>query len=218
MSGCTPTTWKRVARKLKVKKKAKENRKDKIFIDAFGLTGENGGKSNEDTESQDIVKVLSVKCNLSEEEVIAAYKEFNAENPDGVITKEQFLLTMKDQLIGESLFRVFDEDNSGSLNFSEYLQVKSVKTVNTAEEKLNWIFTAFDQDGGGTIDVEEITEIVLGCFRMAGIEEDDEMLPSCVEDVRASIDVDGDGDISKEEFVKNALKNKFIARLLKYEN
>ena len=28
-----------------------------------------------------------------------------------------------------------------------------------------------------------------------GIEEDDEMLPSCVEDVRASIDVDGDGDI-----------------------
>ena len=27
------------------------------------------------------------------------------------------------------------------------------------------------KDGGGTIDVEEITEIVLGCFRMAGIEE-----------------------------------------------
>ena len=27
------------------------------------------------------------------------------------------------------------------------------------------------QDGGGTIDVEEITEIVLGCFRMAGIQD-----------------------------------------------
>ena len=52
--------------------------------------------------------------------------------------------------------------------------------------------------------------------RMAGIEEDDELLPSCVEDVRASIDVDNDGDISKEEFVKNALNNKFISRMLKY--
>ena len=31
--------------------------------------------------------------------------------------------SLQDQLIGESLFRVFDEDNSGSLNFSEYLQV-----------------------------------------------------------------------------------------------
>ena len=29
----------------------------------------------------------------------------------------------------------------------------------------------FVKDGGGTIDVEEITEIVLGCFRMAGIEK-----------------------------------------------
>ena len=28
--------------------------------------------------------------------------------------------------------------------------------LNTAEEKLGWIFTAFDADGGGTIDVEEI--------------------------------------------------------------
>ena len=53
-------------------------------------------------------------------------------------------------------------------------------------------------------------------YRMAGIDEDDELLPSCVEDVRASIDVDQDGDISKEEFVKNALNNKFIARMLKY--
>ena len=55
-------------------------------------------------------------------------------------------------------------------------------------------------------------------IRMAGIPEDDEMLPSCVEDVTASIDLDGDGDITKEEFVRNALKNDFISKLLKYES
>ena len=70
------------------------------------------------------------------------------------------------------------------------------------------------------IDVGRV--ILLICIfvatRMAGIPEDDEMLPSCVEDVRASIDLDGDGDITKEEFVKNALKNDFISKLLKYEN
>ena len=32
-------------------------------------------------------------------------------------------MPVQDKLIAESLFRVFDEDNSGSLNFSEYLQV-----------------------------------------------------------------------------------------------
>ena len=33
------------------------------------------------------------------------------------------MMPVQDKLIAESLFRVFDEDNSGSLNFSEYLQV-----------------------------------------------------------------------------------------------
>ena len=127
-------------------------------------------------------------------------------------------------------------------------QLKSVKTIETAEEKLGWIFTAFDEDGGGFMDSDEVVQIVLGlfrfiqqhhnfchrcfvvlfnstvmiiviiCLRMAGIPEDDEMLPSCVEDVRASIDLDGDGDITKEEFVRNALKNDFMSKLLKYEN
>ena len=62
-----------------------------------------------------------------------------------------------------------------------------------------------------------IIVIIIDAPRMAGIPEDDEMLPSCVEDVRASIDLDGDGDITKEEFVRNALKNDFISKLLKYD-
>ena len=44
-----------------------------------------------------------------------------------------------------------------------------MKTIKTPEEKLNWIFTAFDTDGGGSIDVEEISEIVLGCFRWVDV-------------------------------------------------
>ena len=56
--------------------------------------------------------------------------------------------------------------------------------MTTAEEKLNWIFTAFDADAGGSIDVDEIKEIVVWMFRFAGIEEDPDILESCVIDVR----------------------------------
>ena len=87
--------------------------------------------------------------------------------------------------------------------------------LNTVEEKLSWIFTAFDQDGGGSIDVEEIRDIVICLFRFAKIEEDEDLLFACVEDVRSTLDKDGDGDISKEEFVKNAMQSKFINKLLK---
>ena len=37
--------------------------------------------------------------------------------------------------------------------------------LNTPADKLNWIFTAFDTDGGGSIDVDEIRDIVIGLFR-----------------------------------------------------
>ena len=49
------------------------------------------------------------------------------------------------------------------------------------------------------------------------MEEDADMLIACVEDLTALIDKDGDGDISKEKFVKYAPNSKFISNLLSKE-
>ena len=87
-------------------------------------------------------------------------------------------------MMAESLFRVFDEDKSGTLSFEEYLQATQVGDLDTVEDKLSWIFTAFDADGGGSIDNDEIYDICEGLFRLAGIEEDPDLLASCVSDVR----------------------------------
>ena len=35
------------------------------------------------------------KCDMTEEEVMAAYSDFNKKNPEGIITKAQFLDTME---------------------------------------------------------------------------------------------------------------------------
>ena len=92
------------------------------------------------------------------------------------------------------------------------------------------MFDAFDADGGGTVDTEEITSIVVGLFRsglrlrlgllrrivrMGGIEEDQDLLAACVFDLIEAVDQEGDGDISKDEFVKNAMNCKFIFNMLK---
>ena len=93
-------------------------------------------------------------------------------------------ILLQDSIKAKALVRVFDEDNSGTLNFFEWYQASNVKNMTSIEEKLTWIFTAFDADGGGSIDQEEITEIVRWMFRFAGIEEDPDLLASCIIDVR----------------------------------
>ena len=68
-------------------------------------------------------------------------------------------------MLAQSLFRVFDEDKSGALSFYEFIQADNVKNLDTPEAKLGWMFDAFDADDGGTVDADEITNIVVGLFR-----------------------------------------------------
>ena len=51
--------------------------------------------------------------------------------------------------------------------------------------------------------------------RLGGIEEDQDLLAACVFDVIEAVDQEGDGEISKEEFVTNAMNCKFIFNMLK---
>ena len=44
-------------------------------------------------------------------------------------------------------------------------KANSVKNLETPEAKLGWMFDAYDADGGGSVDNDEITNIVVGLFR-----------------------------------------------------
>ena len=115
---------------------------------------------------------------------------------------------------------MFDKDGSGTMDFIEFMQarggadISSINIVslqaqralslNTIEEKLEWIFCIFDSDNGGTIEIDEIEDIVKNIFDFAGIRQSKVMLEACVTDVKCSVDKDNDGSITKEEFITNA--------------
>ena len=71
---------------------------------------------------------------------------------------------MKGGILCDSVYSMFDEDNSGSMDFAENMtvtikiiisvilitciQAKFAMLMSTPEEKLSWIFEIFDSDGG----------------------------------------------------------------------
>ena len=55
---------------------------------------------------------------------------------------------------------------------------------------------------------------MIGLFNMGGEGEDKEVLLACVLDILEVIDGDGDGEITRDEFVTNAMKSGFIQNLL----
>ena len=134
-------------KKGKLGKKGKKN----IAKDLSGDAAENAKK--------ELITSLMAKCDLSEEEVTAAYDAFHEKYPVGEISQQQFMEESNAGIMAESLFRVFDEDKSGELSFYEFCQANNVKKMNSPEDKLNWIFTAFDTDGGGSIDIDEIDDL-----------------------------------------------------------
>merc|ERR1712106_52702 len=95
-----------------------------------------------------------------------------------------------------------------------FMMASNATTLKSLEDKLNWIFNVYDKDGGGTIDPQELRDIVNGLFSMAGIDVPDEILDIRSKEMSAIIDVDGDGEITKEEFIKNAVTCEFISDML----
>ena len=164
-------------------------------------------------------KTLEVKLGFSAHQIGVKYKEFMKKHPTGEMTKEEFMETSKQlgatkRCMAESLFRVFDEDDSGTMDFGEFMMASNCTNMSSPKEKLEWIFKVFDEDGGGSIDVDEVIRLVIGLFNMGGEDEDKEVLLACVLDILEVVDVDGDGEITRDEFVSNAMKSGFIQNLL----
>ena len=165
------------------------------------------------------VTLLSQKISVSEEDIIKEHEAFIEKYPSGEMSKEEFIAACMEkdedsEDSAESLFGIFDEDGSGTMDFIEFMMASNATTLKSLEDKLNWIFNVYDKDGGGTIDPQELRDIVNGLFSMAGIDVPDEILDIRSKEMSAIIDVDGDGEITKEEFIKNAMTCEFISDML----
>ena len=106
---------------------------------------------------------------------------------------EHYGRVMSDQEV-EQMFKAVDTDNSGFIDYSEFVIAASNQTSLTSQEKLHAAFKMFDKDGSGIISADEIREVL--CFGGSNA-----LTVEAVDAIIKQVDENGDGEIQFEEFV-----------------
>merc|ERR1711872_896294 len=89
-----------------------------------------GAKNGRHTLSEDDLSALSKSSGLQEVEIIQMFQDFLQKNPQGRLEQRDFRELMSQSLpkkdiskMEKHVFRIYDADNDGFINFEEFLCV-----------------------------------------------------------------------------------------------
>ena len=85
-------------------------------------------------------------------------------------------------------------------------------TSGSAEEKARWTFKMFDTDASGTIEMSEMVEILETLYETAGFNKEE--VVSRATDLFRSLDLNKDGQLGEDEFVKACVEDKEILAVI----
>jgi len=119
-------------------------------------------------------------------------------NGDGKLSKDEvkagyeshFGKALSDDDI-DNMFKSVDADNSGTIEYSEFVVATMNEKTLMSTNNLQTAFKMFDKDGGGSISTEELKQVLA-----FGQNIDEAAVTKMIQ----QIDINGDGEISFDEF------------------
>ena len=106
-----------------------------------------GNKLSKDRLSKEEIDFLKTNTHYDEDTINEWYKGFKQDCPDGKLTPAAFMKIYSKCFPAGSagefcdhVFRTFDSDKNGFVDFKEFLLAIDVTSSGSPEEKLNWAF------------------------------------------------------------------------------
>jgi len=173
--------------------------------------------------TEDDFNYLASHTALSREEVEEKYRNFLERHPDGKITKKEFRNMMQvcypstdTDKLEKHIFRMYDANGDGYIDFREFMLVLYVLSSGTPEENLKQIFRIFDINNDGSITQKEMVRIVKALFHL--LNQDDnpgqESESTIAKMAFQEMDADQNGRVSLDEFIRACLQQEKISSML----
>uniref|UniRef100_A0ACD5YQM8 Uncharacterized protein n=2 Tax=Avena sativa TaxID=4498 RepID=A0ACD5YQM8_AVESA len=157
--------------------------------------------------------ILARETTFSLNEVEALYELFKKISysiiKDGLIHKEEFQLALfrnsnRKNLFADRIFDLFDLKRDGVIEFEEFVRSLHIFHPDTPiAEKIAFAFRLYDLRGTGSIEREELKEMVLAILNESELLLSDE----AVEQIVDQADLNSDGRIDPNEWKEFASKN-----------
>ena len=160
------------------------------------------------------VDALAGRTDFSVENLQDLYKCFQALDADhsGELDRKEFRklwmtkFTQKNMHVPSTqidrYFDAFDTDGSGTISFAEFATALSILGPGTKKAKLEYLFDIYDEDKNGVLTSSEIDKILHQMYTVSymlnrATEKDSKFIRAIV----AKLDVNKDGEISRDEWI-----------------
>lgn len=187
--------------------------------------GNKSGKGKKDSTklTEEDIQLLIANTNFDREQIISWHQGFLKDCPKGELDKKKFTEVYKefypqgkaDKFCGQ-VFQVFDLDQSGKINFIEFLIAISTSTQSDPKKKLRLAFKMYDIDHNGKIDKKEMEKIIVAIYDLLGEErrkgENDPK--ERVIAIFNKLDANNNGFLTEEEFVEGCSSDPVLMSFL----
>jgi len=181
-----------------------------------------GSKNGKPVLREEDIAALVKSSGLDEAQVKEAFDSWVAEHPNGKMKPKDFREMMSKALpkkdaskMEKHVFRIYDSNNDGYIDFSEFMLIFFIMSDGTPEEVLTKIFRVFDVNSDGTITQKEMTKLIKDMYGLLKSEDPNLAAKDLVsKSAFAEMDKDQDGKVTTAEFIAACTGQEEFSKML----